>query len=204
MTRFASLGELRAACLDLPIGDAKAAAAVAAREAVLTKPPRSLGRLEEAVAWLASWQGASRPHLDNVEILVFAGNHGVTAQGVSAYPAAVTAQMVANFASGGAAINQLARADGAELRVVALDLDAPTVDFTKAPAMDEAAHMADYMPRTSGTPLQTFKSAAREAGDGSWPVTSRCRTCSRHVRNGFHGRVPDQLVPRRNQHRNSR
>ena len=138
MTRFASLGELRAACLDLPIGDAKAAAVVAAREAVLTKPPRSLGRLEEAVAWLASWQGASRPHLDNVEILVFAGNHGVTAQGVSAYPAAVTAQMVANFASGGAAINQLARADGAELRVVALDLDAPTVDFTKAPAMDEA------------------------------------------------------------------
>ena len=138
MTRFASLGELRAACLDLPTGDAKAAAVVAAREAVLTKPPRSLGRLEEAVAWLASWQGASRPHLDNVEILVFAGNHGVTAQGVSAYPAAVTAQMVANFASGGAAINQLARADGAELRVVALDLDAPTVDFTKAPAMDEA------------------------------------------------------------------
>ena len=116
MTRFASLGELRAACLDLPIGDAKAAAVVAAREAALTKPPRSLGRLEEAVAWLASWQGASRPHLDNVEILVFAGNHGVTAQGVSAYPAAVTAQMVANFASGGAAINQLARADGAELR----------------------------------------------------------------------------------------
>jgi len=138
MTRFASLDELRASCLDLPSGDEKAAASVAAREGMLTKPPKSLGRLEDAVAWLASWQGASPPQLDNVEIVVFAGNHGVTAQGVSAYPAEVTAQMVANFASGGAAINQLARACGAELRVVALDLDTPTADFTKAPAMDEA------------------------------------------------------------------
>ncbi len=138
MTRFASFADLRAACLDLPAGHEEAAASVAAREASLTKPPRSLGRLEEAVAWLARWQGRSPPRLDNVEILVFAGNHGVTAQGVSAYPAEVTAQMVANFAAGGAAINQLARAAGAELRVVALDLDSPTADFTKAPAMDEA------------------------------------------------------------------
>ena len=61
------------------------------------------------VAWLAHWQGCSPPRLDRVEVLVFAGNHGVTAQGVSAYPAEVTAQMVANFAAGGAAINQLAR-----------------------------------------------------------------------------------------------
>ena len=69
---------------------------------------------------------------------MFAGNHGVTAQGVSAYPAEVTAQMVANFAAGGAAINQLAQLSGAELRVIALDLDHPTADFTKKPAMDEA------------------------------------------------------------------
>jgi nicotinate-nucleotide--dimethylbenzimidazole phosphoribosyltransferase len=78
------------------------------------------------------------PSLDKVEIVVFAGNHGVTAQGVSAYPAEVTAQMVANFAAGGASINQLARIADAELRVVALDLDRPTADFTEAPAMDEA------------------------------------------------------------------
>ena len=95
----------------------QAAAAVARREATLTKPPRSLGRLEEVVEWLGLWQGRNPPRLDNVEILVFAGNHGVTAQGVSAYPAEVTAQMVANFAAGGAAINQLARVAGAELRV---------------------------------------------------------------------------------------
>ena len=121
-----------------PAGHLDAAAAVAGREATLTKPPRSLGRLEQAVAWLSLWQGASPPRLDKVEILVFAGNHGVTAQGVSAYPAEVTAQMVANFAAGGAAINQLARVAGAELRVIALDLDRPTADFTAAPAMTEA------------------------------------------------------------------
>ena len=138
MTRFASLDELRSACLDLPGGHHGSRRQVAAREATLTKPPRSLGRLEEAVAWLALWQGRSPPRLGNVEILVFAGNHGVTAQGVSAYPAEVTAQMVANFAAGGAAINQLAQLSGAELRVIALDLDHPTADFTAEPAMDEA------------------------------------------------------------------
>jgi nicotinate-nucleotide--dimethylbenzimidazole phosphoribosyltransferase len=138
MTRFASFAELRAVCLDLPGGNEDAAAKVAAREARLTKPPRSLGRLEEVVEWLSLWQGVAPPSLDKVEIVVFAGNHGVTAQGVSAYPAEVTAQMVANFAAGGASINQLARIADAELRVVALDLDRPTADFTEAPAMDEA------------------------------------------------------------------
>jgi nicotinate-nucleotide--dimethylbenzimidazole phosphoribosyltransferase len=138
MTRFASFADLRAVCLDLPCGDEAAAARVAAREEILTKPPRSLGRLEESVAWLARWQGNVPPSLDQIEILVFAGNHGVVAQGVSAYPPEVTAQMVANFAGGGAAINQLARVAGAELRVVALDLDRPTGDFTLLPALNEA------------------------------------------------------------------
>jgi nicotinate-nucleotide--dimethylbenzimidazole phosphoribosyltransferase len=141
MTRFASLDELRSACLELPGGHAKAAGKVAAREAKLTKPPGSLGRLEQVVEWLSLWQGKCPPLLGNIEILVFAGNHGVVAQGVSAYPAAVTAQMVANFAAGGAAINQLAQLAGAELRVIALDLDHPTADFTLAPAMDDAAFL---------------------------------------------------------------
>ena len=141
MTRFASIADLRAACLDLPGGHAEKAAEVARREATLTKPSGSLGRLEDVVAWLALWQGRSPPRLDNVEILVFAGNHGVTAQGVSAYPAEVTAQMVANFAAGGAAINQLAKVAGAELRVIALDLDHPTADFTLGSAMDESVFL---------------------------------------------------------------
>ncbi len=142
MTTFTSLSALRAVCLDLPAGNPAAAAAVVSREFQLTKPPRSLGRLEELVAWLARWQGRSPPRLDRVEVFVFAGNHGVTGHGVSAYPPAVTAQMVANFAAGGAAINQLARTAGASLRVIPLSLDVPTADFTKHPAMDEAGFLA--------------------------------------------------------------
>jgi nicotinate-nucleotide--dimethylbenzimidazole phosphoribosyltransferase len=141
MPVFASFAALRAACLDLPAGSPAAAAAVASRDAQLTKPRGSLGRLEHIVAWLAHWQARTPPRLDRVQVLVFAGNHGVTAQGVSAYPAAVTAQMVANFAAGGAAINQLARVADADLRVIPLSLDRPTADFTAETAMDEATFL---------------------------------------------------------------
>ena len=128
--------ELRAALADLPEGDAAAAGLVAARQDTLTKPPGSLGRMETLVAWLARWQRRPVPRLDHVEVLVFAGNHGVVAHGVSPYPAAVTAQMVGNFAAGGAAINQIAQVAGASLRVVPLDLDSPTADMVAGPAMD--------------------------------------------------------------------
>jgi nicotinate-nucleotide--dimethylbenzimidazole phosphoribosyltransferase len=141
MSRFADLTALRTACLSLPAGDDAAAAAVRDRQAMLTKPPGSLGRLEELVEWLARWQRRPMPRLERVETVVFAGNHGVTAQGVSPYPASVTAQMVANFAHGGAAINQIAAVAGASLRVVPLDLDQPTDDFTLGPAMDEASFL---------------------------------------------------------------
>jgi nicotinate-nucleotide--dimethylbenzimidazole phosphoribosyltransferase len=134
---FTSFSTLRAACLDLPSGNAAASVAVARREATLTKPPGSLGRLEDLVGWLAHWQGRAPPRLEKVEIVVFAGNHGVTERGVSAYPAEVTAQMVANFAAGGAAINQLARSAAATLRVIPLALDRPSADFTQSPALSE-------------------------------------------------------------------
>jgi len=142
MTHFASFADLRAACHDLPAADAQAKAAAERRDARLTKPPRSLGRLEELVFWLAGWQVANPPRLERIDVVVFAGNHGVVAQGVSAFPAEVTAQMVANFAAGGAAINQLSAVAGAKLRVISLDLDAPTADFTAAPAMEERAFLA--------------------------------------------------------------
>jgi len=142
MSAFTSFSDLRAVCLDLPSGNQVASATVAQREAVLTKPPKSLGRLEDLIAWLAHWQGHAPPRLDRVEILIFAGNHGVTAQGVSAYPAEVTAQMVANFVAGGAAINQLARTAGAELRVIPLSLDQPTADFTQRAALSESEFVA--------------------------------------------------------------
>ncbi|PLP60442.1 nicotinate-nucleotide--dimethylbenzimidazole phosphoribosyltransferase [Mesorhizobium loti] len=139
---FKSFDELRAACRNLPAGSDAAAAAVASRQDTLTKPQGSLGRLETIAAWLARWQGRDMPRLDRVKVFVFAGNHGVTAQGVSAYPSEVTVQMVANFAHGGAAINQLARAAGAELDVLPLNLDHSTGDFTQGVAMDEAAFLA--------------------------------------------------------------
>jgi nicotinate-nucleotide--dimethylbenzimidazole phosphoribosyltransferase len=122
----------------LPASDETAAAAARARQAKLTKPPGALGRLEELAIWLAAWQGREPPALDRVEALVFAGNHGVAVRGVSAYPSAVTAQMVANFEAGGAAINQLCRTADVELKVLALDLDRPTADFCTAPAMTDA------------------------------------------------------------------
>ncbi len=133
--RFATLDDLRAFCGDLAEGNQKAGAAAAARQDQLTKPPGSLGRLEQLAAWLATWQGRDRPRLDKIKIAVFAGNHGVAARGVSAFPSEVTVQMVANFAAGGAAINQLAKLAGADLQVEPIDLQRPTADFTVAPAM---------------------------------------------------------------------
>lgn len=167
MAEFTSLAELRACCIDLPPGHPAAAAAVARREAVLTKPPGSLGRLEELVAWLAYWQGRSPPRLDHVELLIFAGNHGVTAQGISAYPPEVTAQMVANFTAGGAAINQLARIAAAQLRVHALSLDVPAADFTLQPAMDEREFLAAVTAGYDAVPPQCDLVCLGEMGIGN-------------------------------------
>src|SRR5258708_26541273 len=116
MTRFPSFAALHAACLDLLPTDAAAATSAAARNARLTKPPGSLGRLEDLAVWLAQWQSRNPPQLDRIEVLVFAGNHGVVAQGVSAFPSEVTAHVGANFAPGGAAIDQLAPVAGAPER----------------------------------------------------------------------------------------
>ena len=135
---FKSFDELRAASQNLQQGSDSAAAAVARRQDTLTKPQGSLGKLETIAAWLARWQGRDMPKLDKVQVVVFAGSHGVTAQGVSAFPAEVTHQMVANFSAGGAAINQLARAAGADLSVVPLEVERPTGDFPQDVAMDEA------------------------------------------------------------------
>jgi nicotinate-nucleotide--dimethylbenzimidazole phosphoribosyltransferase len=108
--------------------DAQAAAAARARQDCLTKPPGALGRLEDLSVWVSACQGACPPRqFQRPRVVVFAADHGVTAAGVSAYPAQVTAQMVANFDAGGAAINVLAETAGATVRVVdiAVDSDAP-------------------------------------------------------------------------------
>ncbi|MBW8728612.1 MAG: nicotinate-nucleotide--dimethylbenzimidazole phosphoribosyltransferase [Inquilinus limosus] len=133
-----TLDEIRALLRHLPGPDLEAGTAVRERDRQLTKPPGSLGRLEDLVEWMAVWQGRHPPQLRRPRVAVFAGNHGVAvAQGVSAYPVAVTAQMVKNFVDGGAAVNQLAQAADSDLRVYELDLAHPTADFTIAPAMTE-------------------------------------------------------------------
>lgn len=133
-----TLSFFRGCLTRLPQPDAAAVAGARARNGQLTKPPGALGRLEAIAEWLAGWQGTDRPRITAPQVAIFAGNHGVVAKGVSAFPAEVTVQMVANFAHGGAAINQLARNAGASLTVTPLDLDRPTADFSEGPAMTEA------------------------------------------------------------------
>ena len=139
---FTTLAEFRALLAAAPGPDTAARAAAEDRNGQLTKPPGALGRLEDLAIWYAGWRGEGRPRIEAPQVLVFAGNHGVTARGVSAFPAEVTVQMVANFEAGGAAINQLSQAAGASMQVHALDLDRPTADFTQGPAMTEAEVVA--------------------------------------------------------------
>ena len=108
--------------------DDVAATAARDRQKSLTKPPGSLGRLEDLSVWVAACQGVCPPRqFERTRVVVFAGDHGVTASGVSAFPPEVTAQMVANFDAGGAAVNVLAGVAGAGVRVVdiAVDCDEP-------------------------------------------------------------------------------
>ncbi|MEG0821463.1 MAG: nicotinate-nucleotide--dimethylbenzimidazole phosphoribosyltransferase [Burkholderiaceae bacterium] len=141
----------------IPVPAADMAAAAAAHQNQLTKPPGSLGQLEDVAIWLAARQARVLPLPMAAAIAVFAGDHGVTAQGVAAFPSSVTAEMVRNFARGGAAINVLARTHGARLTIVnvgvASELEtldgvtnarvrAGTADFTQAPAMSRAEAIA--------------------------------------------------------------
>lgn len=139
MTTGLPFDDIRDLFTTLPPLDEEAVAAIRRRDAALTKPPGSLGRLEGIVEWLGAVQGTPRPAIDRPLVAVFAANHGVVAQGVSPYPASVTKGMVANFAGGGAAVNQICAANGLGLKVFELALDLPTQDITRKPAMDEAA-----------------------------------------------------------------
>ncbi len=135
---FSTLDEFRTVLAQAPAPDAAATASAQDRNSQLTKPPGALGRLEDLAIWYAGWRGTPQPQIKAPQVIVFAGNHGVCAQGVSAFPPEVTVQMVANFEHGGAAINQLSKAFGARMDVHALSLETPTADFTQGPAMTEA------------------------------------------------------------------
>jgi nicotinate-nucleotide--dimethylbenzimidazole phosphoribosyltransferase len=118
MSAFATERSLDAILDAIAPLDETAMAIARRRLDALTKPPGSLGRLEELAVWLAGVNGRPDARVDRPAIIVAAADHGVTAQGVSAYPSDVTAQMVANFVGGGAAINVLARTVGASVTVV--------------------------------------------------------------------------------------
>ncbi len=138
---------------NLPGPDLAAVEAFRKRDGSLTKPPGSLGRLEDLAEWLAAWSGKPMPAVTRPLVAVFAGNHGVTAQGVSPYPSEVTEQMVANFAAGGAAINQICIANDLGLKVFDLALEHPTGDISTEAALDEqgcAATMAFGMEAIAG------------------------------------------------------
>ena len=137
MSLFTSAADIDRLIAALPQVDGVTQNKAAARQSQLTKPPGSLGKLEDIAIWMAGWQRTERPDIEHGQCLVFAGNHGVVAQGVSPFPADVTAQMVQNFEAGGAAINQLCRVAGLDLRVSAIQLDTPTRDFTTGPAMTD-------------------------------------------------------------------
>lgn len=130
------LDDIRSLIAAMPGPDADAAAKTVARDAQLTKPPGSLGRLEELAVFLATWQSKAPPTVASPMVAVFAATHGVAERGVSAYPLSVTKQMVQNFADGGAAINQICRSSDIGLKVFDLALDHPTPDIVTADAFD--------------------------------------------------------------------
>ncbi|MGD9892972.1 MAG: nicotinate-nucleotide--dimethylbenzimidazole phosphoribosyltransferase [Dehalococcoidia bacterium] len=137
--------------------DGAVEAAARARQSTLTKPPNSLGRMEDLSVWLAGITGVPRPSVGRPTLILAAADHGVTHRGVSAYPAEVTGQMVRNFAAGGAAVNVLARRTGAAVLIVDAGVATPlddvpgiirrshgfgTADLSIGPAMsrETAAH----------------------------------------------------------------
>ncbi|MDI1295022.1 MAG: nicotinate-nucleotide--dimethylbenzimidazole phosphoribosyltransferase [bacterium] len=186
---FASITDFNRALAQLPQPEAGAMAAAQARQAQLTKPPGSLGRLEEIAIFLAGWQGRAIPRLDRGRAVLFAGNHGVSVHGVSAFPASVTAQMVANFQAGGAAINALAGAAGLELQILPIDLDRPTADFTIAPAMSAADCLAALSAGAATVSANLDLLVVGEMGIGN--STAAAALCAR----SFGGQAADWVGP---------
>ncbi len=149
---FADIVDLLVA---VPEGDETAVAAVRERNRQLCKPVGALGALEEILEFLARWQHRSKPRLSNPMVTIFAASHGVAAEGVSAYPVELTAQMVQNFTNGGAAVSQICGLHEINLRVFELAVELPTGDIAVEAALDDqmcAATIAYGMEAVAGKP----------------------------------------------------
>lgn len=146
--------------------DAGARAAAEQRQASLTKPPGSLGRLEELGNWVAACQGVCPPaQFERARVVVFAGDHGVARHGVSAYPSEVTAQMVANFRAGGAAVNALAGIAGATVRVVDIAVDADTDPTAAAHKVRRSSGAIDREDALTAAEVAAALAAGRAVAD---------------------------------------
>jgi nicotinate-nucleotide--dimethylbenzimidazole phosphoribosyltransferase len=172
MTEESPFADIRRLIASMPGPDRAAAEMIAEREASLTKPAGALGRLEHLVAWLGAWQGKGSPSLDRPLVCVFAGSHGVTARGVSAFPDAVNRQMLENFAAGGAAINQICAAYGLGFKVFDLAIDLPTGDITVGPAFDEKACVATMAFGMEAVAAGTDCLAVGEMGIGNTTIAA--------------------------------
>lgn len=130
--------DLTAILTDLPRPDDAAAAAVRERAANVLRPAGALARLDEAAAWLASWQRTSTPRVTRPAAVVFVADHGVTVEGVSAYPSAVTVEMLRALRTGAATAAVMARELGVHLDVVDVGVGEPSGNLRREPALDEA------------------------------------------------------------------
>ncbi len=170
-----SLNDLRSQLSNLPGPDMDARTKAEAREPQLTKPPGSLGQMEDISAWVSTWQGAHPPRMATPRARVFAGNHGVVSKGISAYPVEVTQQMTFGFQAGSAAINQICKTFDVELQIIPLDLGTPTHDFTKQPALSEQDFVAAFNSGANAVPEQTDMICLGEMGIGN--STSAAAIC---------------------------
>ncbi|WP_344875760.1 nicotinate-nucleotide--dimethylbenzimidazole phosphoribosyltransferase [Allokutzneria multivorans] len=137
-----------------------------ARHAQLTKPQGSLGRLEELGAWVAACQGVCPPKpFERARVVVFAGDHGIATQGVSAYPSEVTAQMVANFLAGGAAVNVLAAAAGATVRVADIAVAGETAPMVSKYKVRNGSGLIDREDALSAEETAAAIRAGRDIAD---------------------------------------
>ena len=130
--------ELTAVLADLPGPDVAAGAAVAARAAQVLRPAGALARLDEVAAWLASWQRTTTPRVARPAVVVFAADHGVVDEGVSAYPSAVTAEMLRALRTGAATATVMARELGAPVEVVDVGVGRPSANLRREAALDAA------------------------------------------------------------------
>jgi nicotinate-nucleotide--dimethylbenzimidazole phosphoribosyltransferase len=164
---FSTLSEYKNFLNNLPSFNKEAKKRAIDYNSKLTKPQGSLGILEDLALFFAGWQGIEIPKLEKIQIAIFAGNHGIIEQDVSAFPSEVTSQMVTNFKNGGAAINQLSLLFGAELNVYAMDLDRPTKNFTVEPALTEEECLKAIMTGWNSVDSDSHLFLAGEMGIGN-------------------------------------